>query len=102
MCMQCGAQSAPTVATGLVVMLRRRSGEFPRDSPGGGEPTVHAYLGGAVGGDVAAPEVMFAGAVDVGFEAFVGRRHQHSLEARSSCGEYVSQFVSEIRYLLTY
>jgi hypothetical protein len=55
--------------------------ESPRDSPGGGESAVDAYLGGAVRSDVAAPQVVFAGAVDVGFEALADRRHQRSLEA---------------------
>jgi hypothetical protein len=40
--------------------------EFPRKSPCGGEPAVDAYLNGAVRSDVATPEVVFAGAVDVG------------------------------------
>jgi hypothetical protein len=50
--------------------------EFPRDSPCGGEPTVDADLGGAVGGDVSAPQVMCARAVDVRFEALADRRHR--------------------------
>jgi hypothetical protein len=68
--------------------------EFLRDAPCCGEPAVHAYLRGAVGSDVAAPQVVFAGAVDVGFEALADRRDQCSLEAASRCGELVSQFVS--------
>jgi hypothetical protein len=52
--------------------------EFPRESPRGGESAVDANLGGAVGSEVPAPEVVVAGAVDVGFEAFVDRRHSQS------------------------
>jgi hypothetical protein len=46
----------------------RTVGEFPRESSGGREPTVDAYLRGAVGSDVATPQVVFIGAVDVRLE----------------------------------
>jgi hypothetical protein len=69
--------------------------KFPRDTPSGREPTLDAHLGGAVGSGVTAPQVVFTGAVDVGFEAFADGRHPLSLEALSRCGEFVSQSVSQ-------